>query len=500
MGCVPTNNQHPSMERKTVALRILFLAAEVAPFAKAGGLADVAGSLPQALRALGYDVRVVMPYYRAIHTRRFAIRSTGIHFTVHFDGIPHVVRVFATTLPGSSVPVYLLDHPHYEGIGDIYYQEVRNTNEQRVFQRERFLFFSRAIPDLCVALGWYPAILHCHDWHTAAAPLFASLFGEKRLRAAASVYTIHNLPLQGSVPLSRFAEYLGVNARTLRIPQAALQNGTVNLAGLGIATADAITTVSPTYAKEIIRPENGAGLHQILRRRRQRLVGILNGLDVNLYNPARDPAVLPYRCASIEKKNQNTIRLARRLRIAGSRPIVGMVTRLTSQKGISLVCDLVPELVQWGCSLVVLGTGEPPLERRLSALAKRYPKNVSASITFDTVLAQHIYAGSDAFCMPSLFEPCGLGQMIAMRYGTLPIVRSTGGLRDSVKDGVTGFVFRDPTTQSLRGACERMRKTFSNARMWRRMQRKAMAENFSWDAPARHYAALYRSLKHTHEK
>jgi len=428
--------------------RILFVAAEAAPLAKAGGLADVAGSLPKVLGQQGFDVRLVLPFYRAIDQRRFQIRKRPERFDVRFDGIQHTVRLFETTLPGSRVPVYLVDHPHYEGAGDIYYQDVTNTKEQQLLQVERFLFFSRCVPELIKALRWSPDILHCHDWHAAPAILLTRIFGTRR---PASVFTIHNLPLQGSLPITRFCELLGIRQASLSLPRGALQNNTVNMTALGLTTADILTTVSPQYAREILLPKNGAGLDGIIRKRRSRLVGILNGIDTAVFDPAHDPTITPFAPSSLDRRERNTEQLQKHLGLENRRPLFGLVSRLTSQKGIALVCRILPRLVQLGGSAAILGSGEPNLESSLKTLAQKFPRSISVTIGFDAALAQRIYAGSDVFLMPSLFEPCGLGQMIAMRYGSIPIVRETGGLKDSVRGGTqrTGFLFQKPTAAAF---------------------------------------------------
>ncbi|MFH1171114.1 MAG: glycogen/starch synthase [bacterium] len=473
--------------------RILFAAAEVAPFAKAGGLADVAGALPRALSDLGLDVRIVLPLYRQIDRTRYAIRKRPERFTIRFDGLRHVVRVFASTLPKSSVPVYFIDHPHYEGAGDIYYQDVTNQKDQQELQVDRFLFFSRVIPEFLKALRWTPDVVHCHDWHTGAVPFFLARSREmSRARRPATVYTIHNLPLQGSVAVQRFEELCEGTTQDLRVPQAAIQRGYINLTKLGLLTADALTTVSPTYAREILTSAGGAGLAGTLRRRRSNLSGILNGLDIDAFNPATDSSIVNFTAQTLERRKKNTERLLRRGGLEPRRPVWGMVSRLTNQKGIDLVCEIIPRLVQWGGAIVLLGSGEPRLEQRLAALSRRYPKQLFLTIGFDVTLAQQIYAGCDGFLMPSVFEPCGLGQLIAMRYGAIPIVRATGGLRDTVTEGKTGFVFTRLTGTAFLAACSRFLRLFRNQTTWQALQRRAMGQDVSWSSPAKKYLRVYQ--------
>lgn len=474
-------------------MRVLFAAAEVAPLAKAGGLADVVGSLPKALARLSIDVRVMLPKYGQIDTKRFAVRKRTEEFRLRFDGIDHVVRLYEATLPGSDVPVLLLDHPHYEGAGDIYYQEVRNTVEQQTLQVERFLFFSRAVLRAIEVIDWRPDLLHTHDWHTAAIPYFLRREDASTARPIATVHTIHNLPLRGTIRRDRLTELLGADRKGFVIPDGALDRDTINISGLGIAAADLVTTVSPTYAKEILTPEYGAGMERILARRGRDLVGILNGIDDGLFDPAHDPHILPYTTATLDRKEENTKRLLRRANLSERRPLLGMVSRLTSQKGIALICDILPRLVELGCGVVILGTGEPELEARLRENAERFPESVHVTIGFDPVYAQEVYAGSDCFLMPSVFEPCGLGQMIALRYGTIPIVHATGGLKDTVQEGEkgTGFVFENLTSDDFLAACSRAIARFADKRSWRALQEHAMEQDFSWATSAQEYARRY---------
>lgn len=470
------------------AIRVLFLAAEAAPFAQAGGLADVVGSLPKALRKRGLNVCVFLPRYSTIDRKAHGLRDTGLRVPVRFDGIAHVVRVFSSTLPQSTVRVFFLDHPHYEGGGDIYYQDVTNEKEQRVLQTERFLFFVSAAAAVARRLGWRPDIVHFHDWHTSSAPLFFS---------CPTVMTIHNLALQGVLPAARFSELLD-EKNPHSIPSDAHTGTSVNLTRLGLSCATAVTTVSPTYAKEILTRPSGAGCDDLLRKRRNVLSGILNGLDTTVYDPLHDPAIIPYSVQTLPRKKENEHRLRRECRFVRPGPIFGMVTRLTEQKGIELVCSAAKQLVQWGVNLVVLGAGAPKYEALSRSLSKQFPRAVAVRIGFDTALARRIYAGSNAFLMPSKFEPCGLGQMIALRYGTVPIVRRTGGLTDTVREGKNGngFVFRSYTVNALLSTCRRMLTRFRDRRAFQTLQEHGMRTDFSWDRSAARYHVLYQTLLH----
>lgn len=483
-------------------MRVFLLAAEVAPFAKAGGLADVTGALPKALAEHGMDVRVVMPKYNQIDVRAHGIEATPLRYAVRFDGGEHLVRVFRGSLPGSIVPVYFLDHPHYEGAGDIYYQDVTNAEEQRVLQTERFLFFCVAALQLLPILDWQPDVIHAHDWHAALAPwLLRSAVPGPNGRRIASVYTIHNLALQGTVSAKRFRELVSPN--TKEDLTGIDENGVVNMTKVGLRAADMITTVSPSYGREILRQEFGCGLDGVLRERREQLVGILNGIDVALFNPATDPAIhRRYSASRLNDKAANTIALKKALKLTNPGPVLGVISRLTEQKGVELICEIIPELVHWGCNVVLLGAGKPALEAKISKRAQQFPGAIATHIGFDAQLAQRIYAGSDLFLMPSKYEPCGLGQMIAMRYGTIPVVRAVGGLRDTVREAPhgNGFIFEGYSAAALASACRRAICSFGDTIEWRALQRRAMRQDFSWNVSASAYEHVYALAQHHAEQ
>lgn len=469
--------------RKT---RVLFLAAEAAPLAAAGGLADVVGSLPKALNREGVDVRVLLPHYTSIDAKKFSLRDTEVRVSVPFDGIGHVVRLLSTTLPGSRVPVLLIDHPHYEGNGHIYYQDVTNGKDQQELQVERFLFLTAAARAIIRKSAWRPDIVHFHDWHTSTAPLFFS---------CPTVATIHNLALQGTVSMKRFRELLG-NTVAAAVPKSAVKGAHVNLTRLGLLSASAITTVSPTYAKEILTKTNGAGCDDVLRKRKRVVTGILNGIDTDVYDPRHDRIILPYSHTNLQRKKRNTVIIRRMFKLKNNGPVLGVVSRLTEQKGIELICSSAKQLVQWGMNLVILGTGTPEHETLARECGRRFPGSVSTTIGFDPRLARQIYAGSDAFLMPSKFEPCGLGQMIALRYGTVPVVRSVGGLADTIHEGKdgNGFTFKPYSVTALLNACKRMGTLYKDTGAFRALQERCMNTRVSWDASAKQYHNLYQQL------
>ena len=426
------------MATNHLAPKVLFVASELTPIAKVGGLGDVIGSLPQALRKCGVDARVIIPRYEMIS--RGKLRFIG--------SLDPRTRVYETQVRG--VPVYCLDNPRHLSRGPIYFSKTAFVDSQREF--DRFMFFSKAVSIFLDKEFFLPDIVHCNDWHTGA--LARSLRGSR----VKTVFTIHNLANQGIW-----------NRR--------------NLMAEGIRAADFVTTVSPTYGREILASAQGEGLEGLLRRRNRerKLKGILNGIDTSFW--------------PITKRNKTLFEKSIGLRFDAETPLFGLVARLTKQKGIHLILPFISGLIEKKrARFVFLGQGERKLENRLQALAKRFPESVFTEIGFDEKLAHRVYANSDFFLMPSIFEPCGLGQMIAMHYGTIPIVRSTGGLRDSVKDGKTGFVFKPISTAALSKTMNRAIQSYRNKVVFKKMRKNCRQADFSWDASARQYEKLYRSL------
>ena len=472
-------------------LRILILSAEVAPFAKTGGLGDVAGALPKALAHLGHDVRVVMPAYQAqeraarAEEGSFAAIPGGLMVPTGLGPLP--AGILETHLPGSDVPLYLVaesslfDRPNIYGYDDDPY---------------RFAFFSRAALTLTAALGWRPDVVHAHDWHAAPAVMWlaTSGAGEDRFREIATLLTIHNLAHQGRSS-RRVLGYLGVAA-----PPMLEETGwdEVNFMARGIYHATAINTVSPTYAREIMTPEGGNGLDGLLRARRDDVHGILNGLDTEVWDPATDGRLAQtFDVARPERRIANKLALQARLGLPEDPhvPVVAMVTRLDAQKGMEITGHVIHLLLSGlagDAQFVLLGTGAKLYENAFSHLASYHRRKMAAVLTFASDLAPLIYGGSDLFLMPSLFEPCGLGQMIAMRYGSVPVVRATGGLADTVRDGGTGFTFDAFTAEAFWTALQRALLVYNtDADAWARLRRNGMASNFSWEESALGYESLY---------
>jgi starch synthase len=472
-------------------LKILMLSAEVAPFAKAGGLADVCGSLPKALAALGHDVRVVMPAYQPVETAcqtgHLGVRCHPLTLQVPMGTGMIPAGVLAATLPGSDVPIYFVAEQHRFGNRPFFYGYRDDA--------ERFAFFSRAALDLAIAaLGWRPDVVHAHDWHTAPAITWLATAGQcdGRYAGLPTLYTIHNLMHQGTAPWHIFA-YLGLVTHGLREERF----GQVNFMARGIFHATMINTVSPTYSREILGWEGGCGLDGLLRHRHLDVHGILNGLDYEVWNPATDRHLAAtFDATSLDRRSANKRTLQARASLPERDiPLVAMVARLDKQKGLDItghVLHLLMNGYAGEVQAVVLGAGWPEYEGMLRHLAGYHHGKLTAILGYDAQLAPLIYGGSDILLMPSLFEPCGLGQLIAMRYGAVPVVRATGGLADTVRPGVTGFTFQNYSAEdfwhSLQEALYILRV---DPESWRAIQTRGMSSDYSWETSARAYQQVY---------
>lgn len=470
-------------------MKILLLSAEIAPFAKTGGLADVCGSLPKALRALGHDVRLMMPAYASIEVS-VAIPDTDMltlppyEIPMGFGSLQ--AGAFQTVLPGSDIPVYfiaqggLFNRAQIYGYGDDPY---------------RFAFFSRAALELTRQLGWKPDVVHANDWHTAPAVTWLATNGatQDEFRWTASLFTIHNLAHQGHSDWGVF-DFLGIATHSLN------EEGynEINWMARGIFHATLINTVSPNYSREILTPDGGSGMDGILRSRQYDVHGILNGLDFDEWNPSQDSfLVRNYDVNTLEKRIENKRALQER---AGFKrqddiPLVAMVTRLDWQKGLDITGHVVHLLMNnfaGEAQFIVLGTGNYQYLEMFSRLADYHRGKMAAFLFYDAGLSHQIYAGSDLFLMPSLFEPCGLGQMIAMRYGSIPVVRSTGGLADTIQDGVTGFTFHDFNSEAFWQTLQRALYIYRvDHESWQTIQKNGMQADHSWSRSAFGYQQLY---------
>ncbi len=473
-------------------LKILFLSAEVAPFAKAGGLADVAGALPKALADLGHDVRIVMPAYAPIESahRLGRLGLSALPFTLPVPmGYGAVAAgVLEGKLPGSEVPIYFIAERHRFGDRSFFYGYWDDP--------QRFAFFSRAALDLTVAaLGWRPDVVHAHDWHTAPAITWLATAGQNDPRYAnmPTVFTIHNLMHQGTASWQIFAD-MGLLTHSLQEEH----YGEVNFMARGIFHATMISTVSPTYAGEILGWEGGNGLDGLLRLRHFDVHGILNGLDVDVWDPATDHHLAAnFDGTTLDKRLANKRALQKRagLEPRDDVPLVGMVSRLDMQKGLEItghVLHLLMNGYAGPAQCVVLGSGASHYEDMLRHLADHHRGRMTIFLGYDAELAPLIYGGSDLFLMPSRFEPCGLGQLIAMRYGSVPVGRATGGLADTIRPGVTGFLFRDYSADDFWNTLQEALTIYRvDPENWQALQLKGMTGDYSWETSARAYQQLY---------
>ena len=476
-------------------LKVLMIASEVTPFAKSGGLADVAGSLPRALRALGHDVRIVMPYYRTIARRGDAAAMDLASAIVPLDGTPLQVTLHQGDLDG--VPVYFVAQAALFDRDGLY----GSTEGDFWDNAQRFGFFDRAVLALLPLLGFKPDILHLNDWQTGLIPalLRTEHDDDPFYAGAATVLTIHNLGYQGL--------FAGQHLETLDLDHQLFgvdgleYHGMLSFLKAGLTQSDLLTTVSETYCREIQTPEMGIGFDGILRARKDDLFGIVNGLDPGQWNPATDPALpQPYDADRLDGKAGCKVALQRELGLSESpkTPIVAMITRLATQKGLDIVEAAWEEMLRRPLQFVLLGTGEKEHMERFERLRHRHPGRVSINLSFDDDLSRRIYAGSDLFLMPSRYEPCGLGQLIALRYGVIPIARRTGGLADTIVDPqedwtrANGYLFDAPTAEALLHALDRALGLYASPEDWNSMVRAGMRQDFSWERSAERYLELYR--------
>lgn len=473
-------------------MKILFATAEAYPFACTGGLAGVTGSLPVALERIGHSVSLIMPFYRDIKNLddyewmgdRF-LTSAGEKF-----------GLAQTVLPGSDVTVYLISKDEYFDRPGIY-----GPDDDSAYQDNagRFAFFSRATASFLENFEETPDILHCHDWQTGLVPAYIRSF-----RKPAVVFTVHNMRYQGNYPPEEFAStFLPWSLFTV---DGLEFFGTFSFLKSGIVFSDQITTVSSSYAKEIQTPAFGESMDGIFRARSDRLTGILNGIDYRIWNPSTDPAIeASYNADSIGPRSicRNELIRQHNLDKNNDRMIIGIISRLTEQKGLDLLFPIVDRLIREGLNFVILGTGEKRYMKKLTEISRKNPGRISVTLDYDEEMARSIFAGCDLFVMPSRFEPCGLAQMMAMRYGAVPLVRKTGGLADTVideRDNGFGFVFDKPDPDELLNTILRAQRLFGNGRRWTWLSKKCMKQDNSWDNRAEQYVKVYGEAVETRRR
>jgi starch synthase len=467
-------------------INVLFLAAEAEPFVKVGGLGDVAGTLPRALRALSneeikLDVRLVLPLHPVI--KQEGLKPVGI-YSIPRGKTEVQVEAFEGVCDG--MPVYFLNGDPIRASGSVY-----SSNNK--LDSEKYIFFSLAALELPRQLNWSPNILHCNDWHTALAAYgnLVKRWEDKKNRVA-SLVTIHNLPFLGS-DVKDILESYGLPLANTDLPDWAR----VMPMPLGLWASDAIVAVSPTYAEEILHEEFGCGLHEFFRNRTDSIYGILNGLDTASFDPQTDPVLSTHFNAddlSARKQNKAALQEKLGLPVLDDVPLLGMVTRMDQAKGIDIAIKGLKTISKQSWQLVILGAGDPKLEEAAKKLQEVLPDRIRVETRYDAKLARQIYAGSDIFLMPSRYEPCGLSQMIAMRYGSVPLVRAVGGLHDTVTDSETGFVFVDQKVKSFNDTLRRALKLYPYHSRWANLQKAGMAQDFSWPASAQKYLEIYKKL------
>jgi starch synthase len=476
-------------------MKILFAASEAVPFAKTGGLADVAGSLPIALAALGHDVRVVMPRYRSTDPKRFGLKKVAT-FYVPLGSWQERCDVLQGRM-GKNVTVYFIEKGIYYDRPELY----RTAQADYPDNAERFTFFSRAVLELCRELDFRPEIVHCNDWQTGLVPFFLKTLyrGKAPFERTKSVFTVHNLGYQGTF-WHWDMRYLGIGWEHFT-PEGIEFWGKISFLKAGLVYSDVVTTVSKTYSREIQTSEYyGHGLEGVLAKRAKDLYGIVNGIDYAEWGPAHDASIAKkYGILRLEGKAACKKELLKAVGLpARDAPLIGMVTRLVTQKGLDILAESLPDMMAMGVQLVVLGTGEEQYQRILTEAAALYPQQMRVLLRYDDRLAKRIYAGCDLFLMPSQYEPCGLGQLIALRYGTVPIVRKTGGLADTVQDyntrtgRGTGFVFEDYTASALVESLKRALALYADKKKWKQLIQSGMKQDFSWKRSAAEYVKVYR--------
>jgi starch synthase len=480
-------------------LKICMLSSEMLPYAKTGGLADVAGALFGELAGLGHDIHAFMPLYASIRAggRSFTPIEEVQAVTIVIGAERIEFSLFGSPFPGAKRPVFFIDCPKLFDRASLY-----TTDPD---EHLRFLFFTRAAIESCRLMGFVPDVFHCNDWHTAFLPLLLKTLysADPALARVRSVLTIHNIGYQGLMPASAAAD-LGLGSGYALLDQDDLRNGVINSLKTGIRFADKVTTVSPTYAREICTVPLGMGMEAALRARADGVTGILNGVDYAAWDPRHDPHL----SAHFDPHDLTGKRLSKRRLLTESglvldeaSPLLSIVSRLTDQKGFDLLFDALPEsLAARDCGLTVLGSGDQRYVTFFEELAARFPGRVAFRSGYDEDLAHLIEAGSDIFLMPSRYEPCGLNQMYSLRYGTIPIVHRTGGLADSVQHfnpatgQGTGCVFNDFDANAIRWALENTLDWFADAALWQRIVQNAMAQDYSWDRQISRYVSMFREL------
>lgn len=479
-------------------MKIVFAATEMVPFAKTGGLADVIGSLTAELQGLGHDISVFLPHYKVVSAQKLTLKTAVESFGIQIGNEKEKGKILSYVLP-NGVKVFFVDHPEFYLREALYGTSLGDYPDND----RRFIFFQRGVLEGLKAMGVKPDILHCHDWQTGLIPTYLKTLysGDSFFKSARTVFTVHNLAYQGTFPPDSLT-ITGLGWDQFKMERLEFYGKLSFLKG-GLLDADLISTVSERYSHEIQTKEFGCGLEGVLQRRKDKLFGIVNGIDPEEWNPATDKELFArFSSKDFEKKKINKLELQKEngLKADASVPLVGMVARLVDQKGMDILIPALTPLLDLGLQFILLGTGEEKYHHILREFSKKNRGRASVHILFDPKMAKHIYAGCDLMLMPSYYEPCGLGQMIALRFGTIPVVRATGGLADTItpydiKTGSgNGFVFTDYSAQALVETAQKALEIYKNDKKWMELAQNAMSSDFSWSASAKKYVKLYESI------
>lgn len=475
-------------------LKILLVSSEAAPFAKTGGIADVVSSLPKALKALGHDARVVIPKYRTVEKEGFNLYPLSLRFKVNmFKELKEVS--LSSSLISEEIPIYFIENKDYFDRDNLY----GTIDGEYLDNAERFVFFSKAVLEMLREIDFKPDIIHCNDWQTGLVPAcLKTLYKQNPFYSSiASIFTIHNLFAQGVFD----REVLEITGLPKEVCDKIEFKGRVNFMKAGITFAELINTVSDKYSQEIQSPEFGCGLDGVLRNRHKDLYGVLNGVDYDVWNPAKDKFIIAnYNVNDLAGKKKCKIDLLceYKLKVESDVPIMGVVSRLIEQKGFDIVIEIIDQILSLDLYFVLLGTGEIRYQKILEEVGRRYPEKAGIKIEFNSSLSHKIIAGSDIFLMPSREEPCGLNQLYSLKYGTIPIVRATGGLDDTIQDfnpttcSGNGFKFVDYSSEALFSEIKKALELYNNMKLWKKLMLNAMKCNYSWEKSAKKYIELYK--------
>ena len=485
--------------------KIWYVASEVSPFAKTGGLGDVTGAFPKELKNKNHEVRVIMPKYKTINERKYILREVirlkDIPVTI--NGVTKTINVKSAFLPDSKVQIYFIEIPEFFGRNGIYTDQA--TGKDFEDNAQRYAYFCKGALETLKILSWRPDIIHCNDWQSALVPIYLkSLYQEDEfLGGIKSVYTIHNLAYQGSFDKS-LAPALDLDESLVSDDGTVGHNGQINLMKGAIKNADWVTTVSKSYAAEISSDEKyGYGLQHLLKAKKNKFSGIINGVDYNVWSPENDKFIpFKFSAEKMEGKEQNKQAVLTRVNIPYDQkiPVLGMISRVVEQKGYKILLETMDELMGLDVQVIILGTGDKELEKELKKYQAKYPGKISINAAFDETLAHMVEAGSDMFLMPSAFEPCGMNQMYSLKYGTLPIVYKTGGLADTIselnieeKTG-NGIMFDKFTGKELLRAIKRALKYYKKTDVWEELRLRLMEQDYSWEKPAEEFIEIYNTL------